>query len=71
MFNKKNQINDLAQTQEEATLSPDQIDFDVQDAESIKNILYESGLVIFGSVMFSIAMNMFLLPAISCRPSMF
>lgn len=31
--------------------------------ESVKNILYESGLVIFGSVMFSIAMNMFLLPA--------
>lgn len=31
--------------------------------ENVKNILYECGLVIFGSVMFSIAMNMFLLPA--------
>lgn len=31
--------------------------------ESLKSILYECGLVIFGSVMFSIAMNMFILPA--------
>ncbi len=31
--------------------------------EKIKNVLYESGLVIFGSVMFAIAMNMFILPA--------
>lgn len=31
--------------------------------EKIKSILYECGLVIFGSVMFAIAMNMFILPA--------
>lgn len=31
--------------------------------QKIKDIVYEIGLVIFGSVMFSLAMNMFLLPA--------